>query len=241
MKPFQLIGVKGTAPNPFKVAMVIEELGLPWEFVSIGAMHDVKGELFLKFNPNGRVPALVDPNKDNIIIWESGAIIEYLIETYDTAHTISSDTFAGKWQERTLLHFQMSGQGPYFGQAVWFLKYHGEKIPSAADRYLNEADRVTMVLDNMIRQNGGAYLTGEKLSYVDVALAPWFRMFGKIYDVERPGFDKEKKEMYVHWAKWWDVMSARPSVKKFLDLQDKGDYSVLGEKTLEDLAKEIGL
>ena len=77
IKPLQLISVSGPAPNPWKVAMVIEELGLPWELCALEGdfLQSVKGEPFIKFNPNGRVPAFVDPNKDNLIIWESGVSI----------------------------------------------------------------------------------------------------------------------------------------------------------------------
>jgi glutathione S-transferase len=107
-------GVMG--PNPCKVALVLESLGLPFESKYIPYM-EVKGEEYLKVNPNGRLPTLEDPNT-GFKIWESGAIIEYVIEKYDPKHALS---FAPGTEEYYLckqwLHFQMSGQGPYFGQA----------------------------------------------------------------------------------------------------------------------------
>jgi glutathione S-transferase len=92
--------------------MVLEELGLPHEINPI-SFPDLKKPEFLKINPNGRMPAIYDPNTD-LTLWESGAIIEYLIEVYDKDHKMSfapgsNDSFLAKqW-----LFFQVSGQGPY--------------------------------------------------------------------------------------------------------------------------------
>jgi glutathione S-transferase len=105
-------------PNPLKVLIVILELGIPYEIKEVG-MADVKQEPFLSLNPNGRMPALEDPNT-GAVLWESGAIIEYLVQTYDKDHKISYESAAEKNAENSWKHFQMSGQGPYFGQYVWF-------------------------------------------------------------------------------------------------------------------------
>lgn len=73
LKPMQLISPSGPAPNPWKVAIVLDELNLPWELVLVTEFFkDVKKEPFTKLNPNGRVPAFVDPNRNNLIVWESG-------------------------------------------------------------------------------------------------------------------------------------------------------------------------
>jgi glutathione S-transferase len=84
----------------------------------------VKQNPYTSINPNGRVPAVQDPNT-GITLWESGAILEYLVETYDKNNTVSFAAGTTQYFEaKQWLHYQMSGQGPYFGQAVWFTVYH---------------------------------------------------------------------------------------------------------------------
>ena len=116
------------------------------------------------------MPAIDDPNT-GVSLWESGAIIEYLIDTYDTAGKLSFTTSPEKYQTKQFLYFQASGQGPYFGQAVWFAKYHSEKIPSAVERYRKEIRRVNKVLDGILSDRD--YLVGGKCSYCDLAFIPW--------------------------------------------------------------------
>ena len=119
----------------------------------------MKKPAFEKLNPNGRVPAIEDPNT-GVVIAESGAIVEYLQETYDKENTLNYTSVPEKYQVKQWLHFQMSGQGPYFGQAAWFCKFHPEQLKSAQDRYLNEIKRVVSVLDRHLE--GKQYLVGDK-------------------------------------------------------------------------------
>jgi len=116
LKPVTLWG-HDSGPNAWKVAIVLEELKVPYTFKFI-EFPDMKKEPYESINPNGRVPAIQDPNT-GIKLWESGAIIEYLIETYDKEHKISFD-FGTKesYEAKQWLFYQVSGQGPYFGQAV---------------------------------------------------------------------------------------------------------------------------
>ncbi|KAJ5524847.1 hypothetical protein N7513_009963 [Penicillium frequentans] len=174
LKPITLYG-HGPGPNPWKVIMVLKELGIPYVSKTV-EWSEIKKEPYVSINPNGRIPAIEDPNT-GITLWESGAILEYLVETYDKDHKLS---FAAGSQDYFLakqwLHFQMSGQGPYFGQAVWFTRYHPEKVQSAQDRYVNEIRRVTGVLDHELADK--EYLVGGKFSYVDLAFIPWYRVSG---------------------------------------------------------------
>ena len=124
-------------------------------------MADLKKPPFEKLNPNGRVPVIEDPNT-GITLWESGAIVEYLVETYDTKHSLTYASSPEKHFVKQWLHFQMSGQGPYFGQAAWFEKFHPEKIESAKERYKNEIKRVLKVLDKHLETSGKGYLVGDK-------------------------------------------------------------------------------
>lgn len=120
LQPLKLYG--GNGPNPAKVRMILDELNLNYEIVEV-SLKDTKTPEFVKINPNGRIPALEDPNT-GITLWESGAIIEYVVDKYDVNKTLSfpagSDEY---WLAKQYLFFQMSGQGPYFEQAVSFLDF----------------------------------------------------------------------------------------------------------------------
>ena len=98
--------------------IILEELKLPYELEDVD-FAVIKQEPFISVNPNGRVPAIEDPNT-GITLWESGSIIEYLLDQYDKDHKLHSAEGPGKYQEATWKHFQMSGQGPYYGQLAWF-------------------------------------------------------------------------------------------------------------------------
>lgn len=137
--------------------ITLEELGIPYKRVEV---EDLKSEAFVKLNPNGRTPVITDPNNDNFTLWESGAIIEYLVETYDTLGSLTLEDRKDKWLLQQYLHFQMSGQGPYYGQAVWFYK-QTEDIPSAKQRYIEQVVRVFGVLDGILKDR--EYLVGGKL------------------------------------------------------------------------------
>ncbi|KAL2847306.1 glutathione S-transferase [Aspergillus pseudodeflectus] len=195
----------GPSPNPWKVAALLAELDLPYNWIELD-QKQIKSEPYTLINPNGRLPAIEDPNT-GIAIWESGAIIEYLVETYDKEHTISfehgsKDYFLAKqW-----LHFQMSGQGPYFGQFSWFTRFHPEKVQSAIDRYHNEILRVSGVLDGVLKDR--EYLVGDRFSYADAAFLPWFDSIPFITDAIK--FDTEFPNL---WA-WLEKIRARPAIAK---------------------------
>ena len=103
--------------TPRKAALILEELGVPYEIESFKFDH-VKDKHYIDICPNGRVPAIVDPNT-NLTLWESGAIIQYLEETYDTEKELTYESLNERHLLNQYLHFQMSGQGPYYGQSGW--------------------------------------------------------------------------------------------------------------------------
>ena len=107
-KPIKLYSHAG-GPNPWKVAIILEELKIPYE-TEMMQFPDLKKDPFESINPNGRVPAIEDPNT-GLKLWESGAIIEYLLETYDKDNSLSYTKGAEKFEQKCWLHFQMSGQG----------------------------------------------------------------------------------------------------------------------------------
>lgn len=194
--------------------MILEELSLPYTVKNV-EFNEVKAEPFISVNPNGRLPAIEDPNT-GITLWESGAIVEYLVETYDKDHKISftpgtTDYFLAK----QYLHFQMSGQGPYFGQAVWFLKFHPETVVSAQERYINEIKRVTGVLEGILK--GKEFLVGGKFSYADVSFLPWYSL------VESPllGDKVDLAKDFPGVKAWLDRIQASDGVAKALRYQEE--------------------
>ncbi|KAH7399148.1 glutathione S-transferase [Phaeosphaeria sp. MPI-PUGE-AT-0046c] len=208
-KPIVLHGVAG--PNPVKVRMLIEELGIPYEIKEV-SFADVKGPEFIAINPNGRMPAIYDPNTD-LTLWESGAIIEYLIEKYDTKRTLSFEPSSNEaWLAKQWLYFQTTGQGPYYGQAVWFTKFHPEQIESAKQRYHKEIQRVTSVLEAHLktqsRDADGPWLVGGKFSYADLAFVPWQNYAAVLTDVAE----------YTEVSAWLEKLKAKAGIKKVLDL-----------------------
>jgi len=210
-KPITLYA-HASGPNPWKVAIVLEELQIPYE-LKVMDLGDLKKPPFEKINPNGRVPAIEDPNT-GITLWESGAIIEYLVETYDTKHTLTFTSFPEKYYVKQYLHFQMSGQGPYFGQAAWFTKFHPERIESATNRYLDQVKRVLYVLNNVLA--GKEYLVGDKCTIADLSFVTWDQMVPWIFTDVELNIEKD----YPNYYAWNERVSKRPAVQKiFKDKQ----------------------
>ncbi|KAF2163803.1 hypothetical protein M409DRAFT_37193 [Zasmidium cellare ATCC 36951] len=204
LKPLTLWGAGG--PNPPKVAMTLNLLSLPYTKIPI-PLSEVKNPKYTSLiNPNGRVPAIQDPNTDTVL-WESGAIVEYLVETYDKERKISFERGTKEaWEAKQWVFFQVSGQGPYYGQASWFKTFHAEKLPSAIERYVKEINRVTGVLDtHLSKQNdkygkagNGPWLVGDKLSYADVSFVMWQYLV-----TELPGFKGDVNMDEYPFAKDW--------------------------------------
>lgn len=211
LKPIKVWGKGG--PNPPKVAILLEELRLPYEAIAI-PLSDVKNPEYLEVNPNGRLPTIYDPNTD-IKVWESGAIVEYLIENYDKDHKLSfARGTKESYEAKQYLFFQVSGQGPYYGQAAWFKNFHTEKLPSAIERYVKEINRVTAVLEKILSEQivadgaDGPWLVGGKYSFADIAFISWQRLITKIH-----GPEEYNPDDYTHVKAWLDRMLARPAVQ----------------------------
>ncbi|KAF2837143.1 glutathione S-transferase [Patellaria atrata CBS 101060] len=208
-KPITIYG-KGGTPNPLKVLIMLEELGLPFETKEV-QNEDLKKEPYESVNPNGRLPAIFDPNTD-VTLFESGAIIEYLVETYDKEGKFTYTTSPEKYLLKSWLAFQISGQGPYFGQAAWFMFFHPEKLPSVIERYQNEIKRVIGVFERHFKRKGTEYLVGDKVTYVDLAFIPWNSGIS--------GFlvkDWDWRSEHPLTAAWHEKLMSRPAVKKILE------------------------
>jgi len=196
-----------SGPNGWKAAIVLEELGLTYESVYLDSSKmEHKGPEYLKINPNGRIPAIMDHFNNDFVVWESFAILQYLVDKYDKLHKISS-TGLDKYIELQWLAFQVSGQGPYFGQASWFQNYHAEKIPSAIERYQNEINRVFGVLESVLSKQ--KYLVGDKVTVADLSFIPWN---SAVVHWLIPDVDLEKN--YPALARWHKELTEREAVKK---------------------------
>jgi glutathione S-transferase len=178
---------------------------------------------FLAINPNGRMPAIYDPNTD-LTLWESGAIYLYIIERYDKHGKLSFEPgsnesyYATQW-----LFYQVSGQGPYYGQAAWFKKFHPENVPSAVERYVKEIARVTAVLEGHLkkqkekyREGDGPWLVGGKISYADIVFFSWQWILTKKYTLEDAFYNPEDYPLVNDWI---DRMAARPAIKRVKEEQ----------------------
>ena len=159
-----------STPNGHKVSCLLEALEMPYEVHPVNlADGEQKKPEFLKISPNGRIPAIVDTENDNLSIFESGAIMLYLAEK--AGKLIPSD-LKGRAKVTEWLMFQMGGIGPMMGQANVFFRYFPEKIQPAIDRYQNESRRLFEVLDTHLADNewlAGAY------SIADIANWCWVR------------------------------------------------------------------
>jgi glutathione S-transferase len=141
---------------------------------------------------------------------ESNAIIEYLVAKYDTENKISFSDFGLQQFARQWLFFQASGQGPYFGQAVWMIKFHPEHLASAIERYQSETKRVLGVLDEVLE--GKQCLVGDKFSYADVVFVTWNTSVERIILAGQNYIDKETPNV----SRWMEAMLARPAIKRVL-------------------------
>lgn len=152
-------------PNGWKISIALEEMGLPYEVRVVDfASNEQKSDWYVKLNPNGRIPTLLD---DDFALFESGAILIYLAEK--TGRFLPHDV-QGRSRVIQWLMFQMSAVGPMMGQANVFLRYFPEKIQPAIDRYQREVTRLFGILDRQLAAH--EYIAGE-YSIADMALWPW--------------------------------------------------------------------
>ena len=196
-------------PNGHKVSITLEELGLPYSVHVLDlSAGEQKEPAFLKINPNGRIPAIVDRSNGDFPIFESGAIMLYLAER--AGRLIPADE-KGRSRVVQWLMFQMGGLGPMMGQANVFAKYFPERIQPAIDRYLRESRRLLEVLDGHLADN--EYLAGD-YSIADIANFAWARVY------HWPGVDIEGLD---HLQRWMAAIDARPEVQRGLAVPPRDD------------------
>ncbi|MDE1172089.1 MAG: glutathione S-transferase N-terminal domain-containing protein [Parvibaculaceae bacterium] len=190
-------------PNGWKASVTLEELDLPYEVHAIDlGKQEQKSPAFLRINPNGRIPAIVDHDADDLAIFESGAIMIYLAEK--TGRLLPTDLH-GRFATLQWLMFQMGGVGPMMGQANVFFRYWPEKYQPAIDRYQNEGRRLFTVLDGRLGES--EWLAGADFTIADIANWSWVRTyFWSGVDIE--GLDNLKR--------WMAAIEARPACQRGL-------------------------
>ena len=202
-------------PNGVKASIMLEETGLPYEphLVDIGKDESHTPE-YLSLNPNGKIPAIIDPNGPGgqpIGLFESGAILLYLADK--TGRFIPADP-ARRWEAIQWLMFQMGGIGPMFGQLGFFHKFAGKEIADKRplQRYVGESRRLLDVLDD--RLDGRAWILGDDYGIADIATLGWVRNLIGFYEArELVGFDALK-----HVPAWLERGLGRPAVQRGLEI-----------------------
>jgi GST-like protein len=203
-------------PNGVKAGIMLEETGLPYEPHLVDIMKDEsKTPEFESLNPNGKIPAIIDPDGPGgkpVGIFESGAILLYLAE--------KSGKFLNperRWETVAWVMWQMGGLGPMLGQVGFFHKFAGkdweDKRPR--DRYVAEGKRLLGVLD---RQLEGREWIVDDYSIADIASLGWIRNLIGFYEArELVGFDD-----YANVAAWLERGLARPAVQRGLQVTGRG-------------------
>ena len=202
-------------PNGVKVSIALEELGLPYEAHLVTLKdEDVKSDAFLSLNPNGKIPAIIDPDGpggEMLPLFESGAILIYLAEKHGAL--LPADA-AGRYETIQWVMFQMGGIGPMFGQYGFFARFAGKEVedPLPRERYRAESVRLLDVLEQ--RLDGRDYLMGEMYTIADIASFPWVRGAKVFYEAE------EAFEMAAHprVMAWLERCLERPAVQRGLNI-----------------------
>lgn len=212
-------------PNGWKISTTLEELGLPYTVhpVDIGKGEQKRPE-FLKINPNGRIPAIVDREEGGFPVFESGAIMIYLAEK--TGRLMPTDR-KGRSRVIQWLMFQMAGVGPMQGQANVFFRYFPEKIQSVIDRYQNETRRLYTVLDTRLAES--EYLAGE-YSIADIAHWSWVRAHA---------WAGLSLEGLPHLQRWLAAIEQRPAAQKGLSIPHPVSFDPPGQESLVKSAQSI--
>ena len=190
-------------PNGHKVSIALEELELPYRLLVVDLS---RGEQFtpdyLRINPNGRIPALVDRDADDFAVFESGACLMYLAEK--TGRLMPTDP-KGRSRVVQWLMFQMGGVGPMMGQANVFYRYFPQKIPSVIERYQAETRRLFGVLDRQLA--GQSFLAGD-YSIADIANWAWVRT---------SSWSGVEWRDFSNLSRWVRSIRSRPAVQRGIE------------------------
>ncbi len=196
------------SPNPAKVALFLEEAGLPYELVPVDTRRGEQFDpAFVAINPNSKTPAILD---GDVRVFDSNAILLYLAEK--TGQFLPDDTPQLRAELYSWLMFIATGIGPYSGQAVHFRHFAPKGLDYAVERYLYEAHRHYGILDAQLAQ--GPYMLGAAYTIVDMAAWGWARAVPFI-------LGNEAWQGLPNLKRWFDLVSARPAALRANALKDR--------------------
>ncbi|WP_427790026.1 glutathione S-transferase N-terminal domain-containing protein [Brevundimonas diminuta] len=202
-------------PNGVKISIMLEELGLPYEvhLVDIGKDETWTPE-FLSLNPNGKIPAIIDPDGPGgkpLPLFESGAILVYLAEK--SGRFLPTDP-AARYETLQWVFFQMAAIGPMFGQVGFFHKYAGSAFEDKRprDRYVAESRRLLGVLEGRLKDR--QWIMGDDYTIADIAILGWVRNLVEHYGAG----DLVGYADFPAVAAWLARGVARPAVQRGLNI-----------------------
>ena len=202
-------------PNGVKVSIMLEEIGLPYEVHLVDFnKDDQKAPEFLSLNPNGKIPAILDPHGPGgrpLALFESGAILQYHAEK--TGKLLPADP-ARRYQTIQWVHFQMGGIGPMFGQVGFFHKFVGKDYPDKRplERYVAESRRLLGVMET--RLAGRRWIMDDDYTIADVSMLGWVRNLIGFYGAGELVAFGALREVPA----WLERGLARPAVQRGLEI-----------------------
>lgn len=205
--------------NGRKITIALEELELPYTIIPVNMRNgDTTRPEFLRINPNGKIPALIDHEvPGGLVLFESVVILQYLAEK--TGRLMPMDT-RGRYDVLKWLVFQAASIGPMFGQLAHFHDYAKEPFPYALNRYGREVERLYRVLDTRLGES--EYVAGAAFSMADIACWPWIQ----------PARQEQRWEAWPHLKRWHDAVAARPGVQRGNTVRQ--DLQGIGAQQLSD-------
>lgn len=225
-----------SAPNGFKVAVVLCELGIKFKtFYLDFKRNEQRSPYYVAINPNARIPAIIDHDNGDHSIWESGAILIYLCQKAGPDCPLWSEDYVEQSQITSWLFFQASGHAPMVGQALHFQYFHPEMINSAIERYISEVRRIYSVVEMRLAEkreqlimemddesfslgtsalseskyfDEPVWLVGNRITIADLSFVTWNHV------VDRIGINLKNEFPEVY--KWTKAMMERPAVVRAL-------------------------
>ena len=215
---------------------LLEEAGVDYDLTPIDfSKKEQKAPDYVKLNPNGRIPTIVDRGNNNFVVFESGAILWYLAEKYDKFIPKDADE-----KSRTLqwLMFQMGGVGPMMGQAMYFQRIaakQDEENPFAINRYVSESRRFFEVLNTHLE--GRKYLVNDEFTIADIATYPWARAYY---------WANVSVDGLPHLQEWFDRIDEREATQRALEIPKpfwaffgKGDVAAQERENAERFKSDV--